>query len=144
MLLNTNDFLRFRIRKIEGKAVQNKGLSLFPRKINGKYVMLSRQDNENNYIMFSDNLYNWPEKELIMEPGYPWEYFQIGNCGCPIETREGWLVLAHGVGAMRKYVISAFLLDLDDPTKVISRLSEPLLTSNAKEREGYVPNVVYT
>lgn len=144
MLLNTNDFLRFRIRKIEGKAVQNKGLSLFPRRINGKYVMLSRQDNENNYIMFSDNLYNWPEKELIMEPGYPWEYFQIGNCGCPIETREGWLILAHGVGAMRKYVISAFLLDLDDPTKVISRLLEPLLTSNAKEREGYVPNVVYT
>ena len=144
MLLNTNDFLHFGIRRLEGAAVQNKGLALFPRKIKGKYVMLSRQDNENNYIMFSDDLYHWPQKELTMEPAYPWEFFQIGNCGCPMETRDGWLVLAHGVGAMRKYVISAFLLDLDDPARVIGRLSQPLLTSNAREREGYVPNVVYT
>jgi predicted GH43/DUF377 family glycosyl hydrolase len=144
MLLHTDDFLGFQIKKIEGAAVQNKGLALFPRKIKGKYVMLSRQDNENNYIMFSDDLMTWPEKQLIMEPRFPWEFFQIGNCGCPIETIDGWLVLAHGVGAMRKYVISAFLLDLDSPSQVISRLPQPLLTANASEREGYVPNVVYT
>jgi predicted GH43/DUF377 family glycosyl hydrolase len=144
MLVHTDDFLRFQIKKIEGTAVQNKGLALFPRKIKGKYVMLSRQDNENNYIMFSDDLLSWPEKQLIMEPKFPWEFFQIGNCGCPIETNEGWLVLAHGVGAMRKYVVSAFLLDLDDPNQVISRLTQPLLTASASEREGYVPNVVYT
>lgn len=144
MLLHTNDFLRFHTKRIAGAAIQNKGLALFPRKINSQYVMLSRQDNENNYIMFSDDLYNWPQKQLIMEPQYPWEFFQIGNCGCPIETPEGWLVLSHGVGAMRKYVISAFLLDLEHPERLIARLSEPLLTSNAAEREGYVPNVVYT
>ncbi len=144
MLLHTNDFLRFHIKRITGAAIQNKGLALFPRKINGQYVMLSRQDNENNYIMFSDDLYNWPQKQLIMEPQYPWEFFQIGNCGCPIETPEGWLVLSHGVGAMRKYVISAFLLDLEHPEHLIARLSDPLLTSNPAEREGYVPNVVYT
>lgn len=144
MLLHTNDFLRFHIKRIAGAAIQNKGLALFPRKINSQYVMLSRQDNENNYIMFSDDLYNWPQKQLIMEPQYPWEFFQIGNCGCPIETPEGWLVLSHGVGAMRKYVISAFLLDLEHPERLIARLSEPLLTFNPAEREGYVPNVVYT
>lgn len=144
MLLKTTDFLEFKISKITGTAIQNKGLALFPRKINGKYVMLSRQDNENNYIMFSDRLDYWDNKTLIMEPEFSWEFFQIGNCGCPIETESGWLVLAHGVGAMRKYVISAFLLDLNDPTKVIGRLKQPLLISNEEEREGYVPNVVYT
>lgn len=144
MLLHTTDFLRFQIKRIAGAAIQNKGLALFPRKINGQFVMLSRQDNENNHIMFSENLYKWPQKKLIMEPQYPWEFFQIGNCGCPIETPEGWLVLSHGVGAMRKYVISAFLLDLEHPERLVARLSEPLLTSNPSEREGYVPNVVYT
>jgi predicted GH43/DUF377 family glycosyl hydrolase len=144
MLLETVDFLQFKIRKLTGPIIENKGLALFPRKINSKYVMLSRQDNENNFIMFSDRLDYWNDKTLIMEPEFPWEFFQIGNCGCPIETESGWLVLAHGVGAMRKYVISAFLLDLNDPTKVIGRLKQPLVMSNEEEREGYVPNVVYT
>ncbi len=144
MLLKTTDFIKFKINKITGPAITNKGLALFPEKVNGKYAMLSRQDNENNYIMFSDRLDYWDNKLLIMEPKYSWEFFQIGNCGCPIETESGWLVLAHGVGAMRRYVISAFLLDLKDPTKVIGRLRNPLLSSNENEREGYVPNVVYT
>ena len=144
MLLETKDFLRFRIRKLAGPEVQNKNLALFPRMINGNYVMLSRQDNENNYIMFSDKLDCWNEKALLMEPQYPWEFFQIGNCGSPIETAEGWLVLSHGVGPMRRYVISAFLLDLNDPTRVLGRLNKPLLLANENEREGYVPNVVYT
>jgi predicted GH43/DUF377 family glycosyl hydrolase len=144
MLLETDDFLEFKIKKLTGPVIENKGLALFPRKISGKYVMLSRQDNENNYIMFSDRLDYWENKMLIMEPEFSWEFFQIGNCGCPIETESGWLVLAHGVGAMRKYVVSAFLLDLNDPTKVIGRLKQPLLISNEEEREGYVPNVVYT
>ncbi len=144
LLLQTDDFLTFRIHKLQGAAVANKGLALFPRKINGKYFMLSRQDNENNYIMSSDDVYRWEEKQLIMEPAFPWDFFQIGNCGSPIETKAGWLVLAHGVGAMRRYVVSAYLLDLNDPAKVIGRLSRPLLESNEKEREGYVPNVVYT
>ncbi len=144
MLLETHDFYRFKIRKLNGAVVDNKGLALFPRKINGHYVMLSRQDNENNYIMFSEDLYRWDKKLLLMEPRYSWEFFQIGNCGCPIETERGWLVLSHGVGAMRKYVISAFLLNLENPTKVIGRLKKPLLEANESEREGYVPNVVYT
>ncbi len=144
MLLETKDFLHFRIHRLQGDAVQNKGLAFFPRKIHGKFVTLSRQDNENNYLMFSDSIYQWDQKQLLMEPVFPWEFFQIGNCGCPIETEYGWLVLAHGVGAMRTYVISAFLLDLDDPTRVVGRLRTPLLAGDESEREGYVPNVVYT
>ena len=144
MLLETHDFYRFKIRKLYGAVVDNKGLALFPRKINEQYVMLSRQDNENNYIMFSEDLYRWDKKLPLMEPRYSWEFFQIGNCGCPIETERGWLVLSHGVGAMRKYVISAFLLNLENPTKVIGRLKKPLLEANESEREGYVPNVVYS
>jgi len=144
ILLKTVDFLQFRIKKLHGQEIRNKNLVLFPHRINGRYVMLSRQDNENNYLMFSDDLYCWDRKQLIMEPEYAWEFFQIGNCGPPIETSEGWLVLAHGVGPMRKYVISAFLLDLDNPCKVIGRLKNPLIESNESEREGYVPNVVYT
>jgi predicted GH43/DUF377 family glycosyl hydrolase len=144
MLLETSDFLTFSIRKLLGNQIQNKGLALFPRKIKSDYVMLSRQDNENNYIMFSDRLDRWDKKSLLMEPRYPWEFFQIGNCGSPLETDEGWLVLAHGVDPMRKYVISAFLLDLNDPTRIIGRLKKNLLMANEKEREGYVPNVVYT
>ena len=117
---------------------------MFPRKINGRYAMLSRQDNENIYLMFSDNVHFWNECKALLKPAFPWELVQLGNCGSPIETDAGWLVLSHGVGPMRKYCIGAFLLDRDDPSKVIGRLREPLLSPNQKEREGYVPNVVYT
>ena len=143
-LLETDDFLRFRINTLNGPEVRNKGMALFPRKINGHYAMLSRQDGENIYIMYSDMLHFWYTKELIAKPTYPWEYVQLGNCGSPIETEAGWLVLTHGVGPMRKYSMGAFLLDLDDPTRVIGRLKEPLLAPNENEREGYVPNVVYS
>lgn len=143
-LLQTKDFLNFRVAKIKGAEIQNKGMALFPRKINGKYVMLSRQDNENNFIMFSDDVYTWETKQLLMEPEYPWEFFQIGNCGSPIETELGWLCLSHGVGAARRYSIGAFLLDKNNPVKLIGRLKEPLLQADQIEREGYVPNVVYT
>lgn len=143
-LLVTKDFLNFDIITLNGKAVQNKGMALFPRKIKGKYVMLSRLDGENNYIMFSDHLHFWNETTLIQEPLMPWEFVQIGNCGSPLETSEGWLVLTHGVGPMRQYSIGAILLDLEEPSKVIARLEEPLLVPNEKEREGYVPNVVYS
>jgi predicted GH43/DUF377 family glycosyl hydrolase len=124
--------------------VQNKGMALFPRKINGHYTMLSRQDDENILIMFSDNIHFWAEPKLLLPPAQPWEFIKMGNCGSPIETEAGWLVLSHGVGAMRKYCLGAFLLDLNDPTRVIGRLREPLLSPNEAEREGYVPNVVYT
>jgi predicted GH43/DUF377 family glycosyl hydrolase len=143
-LLETDDFLRFRINTLNGPEVRNKGLALFPRKVNGYYAMLSRQDGENVYIMFSDMLHFWYTKELIAKPTYPWEYVQLGNCGSPIETDAGWLVLTHGVGPMRKYSMGAFLLDLEDPRRVIGRLREPLLAPNENEREGYVPNVVYS
>ena len=106
--------------------------------------MLSRQDGENIYLMYSDMLHFWYTKQLIAKPTYPWEFVQLGNCGSPIETEAGWLVLTHGVGPMRKYSMGAFLLDLDDPSRVIGRLAEPLLAPNENEREGYVPNVVYS
>jgi len=143
-LVETEDFLRFRFVTLNGPAAQNKGLALFPRKIGGKYAMLSRQDNESISIMFSTNVHFWNEQQLLLKPEYPWEMIQIGNCGSPIETDAGWLVLSHGVGPMRQYALGAFLLDLDDPTKVIGRLREPLLEPNSDEREGYVPNVVYS
>ncbi len=143
-ILETKDFLRFKISTLNGRAVQNKGMALFPRQIDGRYVMISRQDNENLFIMYSDNPNFWEETRMLLRPTYPWEYVQLGNCGSPIETEAGWLLLTHGVGAMRKYCIGAILLDLDDPGKVIGRLSEPLLSPNQNEREGYVPNVVYT
>jgi predicted GH43/DUF377 family glycosyl hydrolase len=143
-LIETKDFITFNILTLNGKAVQNKGMALFPRKINGRYVMLSRQDGENNHIMFSDNIHFWQKSQIIQEPEYPWEFFQIGNCGSPLETDKGWLVLTHGVGPMRQYCISAMLLDLDKPSKIIARLDEPLLAPHEKEREGYVPNVVYS
>jgi predicted GH43/DUF377 family glycosyl hydrolase len=129
---------------LNGPAAQNKGMAIFPRKINGKYVMLSRQDNESLYLVFSDDVHFWYDPVLILAPEFPWEMVQIGNCGSPIETDAGWLVLSHGVGPMREYCIGAFLLDRDDPSKVIGRLSEPLLRPTKNEREGYVPNVVYT
>jgi predicted GH43/DUF377 family glycosyl hydrolase len=143
-LLETTDFLTFRIHTISGKAAQNKGMALFPRKINGNFVMLSRQDGVNNYIMFSDSVRHWDEAELLQEPGHPLEFVQVGNCGSPVETSKGWLALFHGVGPMRKYSIWAQLLDIDDPSKVIGRLDEPILTPDEHERDGYVPNVVYT
>ncbi len=143
-LLETKDFLNFKISTLSGKEVFNKGMALFPRKINGKYVMLGRQDAESNFIMFSDNLYHWDSKEIILEPAYTWEILQIGNCGSPIETEKGWLVLTHGVGPIRKYSIGVFLLDLDNPSKVIGRLDKPILSPDETERVGYVPNVVYS
>jgi len=143
-LIETKDFIKFNILTLNGKAVQNKGMALFPRKIGDRYVMLSRQDGENNQIMFSDNIHFWQESQIIQEPKYPWEFIQIGNCGSPLETDEGWIVLTHGVGPMRQYCIGAILLDLENPTKIIARLDEPLLSPHEKEREGYVPNVVYS
>lgn len=143
-MISSKDFIRFKIKNLNGKEIQNKGLALFPRKVNGQYAMLSRQDNENNFIMFSDDIYTWNEKQLLMEPQYSWEFVQLGNCGSPIETEQGWLIISHAVGALRKYVITAFLLDLDDPTRVIGRLDRPLISPNEDEREGYVPNVVYS
>lgn len=142
--LETADFLHFKFAALNGSAVQNKGMALFPRKIKGLYVMLGRQDYENIYVMFSDHLHFWPTKKFLLGPKYPWEFIQIGNCGSPIETERGWLALSHGVGPMRKYCIGAFLLDRDDPTKVLGRLREPLIVPNEQEREGYVPNVVYS
>ncbi len=143
-LLETPDFVNFKFRTLNGPAVQNKGMALFPRKINGKFVMLSRQDDENILVMFSDNIHFWAEPKILLSPAQPWEFIKLGNCGSPIETEAGWLVLSHGVGAMRRYCLGAFLLDLNDPTHVIGRLREPLLSPNESEREGYVPNVVYT
>jgi len=143
-LLVTKDFFDFDIITLNGNAVQNKGMALFPRKIKGKYVMLSRFDGENNYIMYSDHLHFWNDAKIIQKPRMPWEFVQIGNCGSPLETSDGWLVLTHGVGPMRQYAIGAILLDLDDPSKIIARLEEPLIKPNEEEREGYVPNVVYS
>ncbi len=142
--IETADFLHFKFITLNGSAVQNKGMALFPRKIRGQYVMLGRQDLENIYVLFSDHLHFWNTSKLIVEPKFPWEFVQMGNCGSPIETEAGWLVLSHGVGPMRKYCIGAFLLDLNDPTKVIGRLREPLIKPTETGREGYVPNVVYS
>jgi len=143
-LVETSDFLRFRFITLNGPAAENKGMALFPRKVNGLYAMLSRQDNENIYLMFSDDVHFWSERKVLLKPIFPWELVQLGNCGSPIETQAGWLVLSHGVGPLRTYCIGAFLLDLDEPGKVIGRLREPLLKPNQSERQGYVPNVVYT
>ena len=143
-LIETKDFYQFKVMPIHGENAQNKGMALFPRRINGKYAMLSRLDGINNYIMFSDDINLWQDAVQIQTPKYPWEFIQIGNCGSPIETEHGWLVITHGVGTMRKYCLGATLLDLDDPTKVIGQLTEPLLSPNEEEREGYVPNVVYS
>ena len=132
------------LHTLNGPAVCNKGMALFPRKINGHYAMLGRQDGEHLSLMYSDMLYFWHTSELIIKPANPWEFVQMGNCGSPIETDAGWLLLTHGVGPMRKYCIGSMLLDLDDPSKIVSRLQEPLITPNEVEREGYVPNVVYS
>jgi len=142
--IETPDFLHFKFITLNGPAARNKGMALFPRKIGGRYAMLGRQDYENIYVIFSDHLHFWHDAKLVVRPKYPWELVQIGNCGSPIETEAGWLVLSHGVGPMRKYCIGAFLLDRDDPTRVLGRLREPLITPSENEREGYVPNVVYS
>ncbi len=143
-MLDTRDFYHFRILPLHGEIAQNKGMALFPRKVNGKYAMLCRLDGFNNYISFSDNISIWHEAKLLQQPKFPWEFIQIGNCGSPIETIEGWLVITHGVGPMREYVIGASLFDLQNPEKEIGRLKSPLLMPNSQEREGYVPNVVYS
>lgn len=143
-IIQTRDFRSFSVSTLNGAAVQNKGFALFPRLINGKYVMLGRQDGENIYVMFSDSLHFWHEKTRILQPTFPWEFVQLGNCGSPMETKEGWLVLSHGVGPMRRYSLGAFLLDLEDPTRVIGRTKEPIMCPDQNEREGYVPNVVYS
>ncbi|HEY2786461.1 MAG TPA: glycoside hydrolase family 130 protein [Fimbriiglobus sp.] len=143
-MLETEDFIYFKVGTLNGPEVKNKGFALFPRMVNGQYAMLSRQDNENIYLMYSDQPHFWYSKKLIARPTFPWEFIQLGNCGSPIETDAGWLVLTHGVGPMRKYAMGAFLLDRDDPSKIIGRLAKPILEPNANEREGYVPNVVYS
>lgn len=143
-LLKTQDFIHFQSTKLLGSEAKNKGMALFPQKISGQYAMIGRQDGENLYIMFSNSVFEWQEKKMLLKPTYPWEFVQIGNCGSPIETEAGWLLLTHGVGAMRVYSIGAILLDLNDPSKVIGSLQQPLLSANQKEREGYVPNVVYS
>ena len=144
MLLETQDFINFKMCTLNGHAARGKGMSLFPKKINDQYIMISRQDGENLFIMKSKNIHFWHEVEKLQGPKYDWEFIQIGNCGSPIETKEGWLLLTHGVGPLREYCIGSMLLDLDDPAKVIGSLKEPLLEPNVMEREGYVPNVVYT
>jgi len=143
-LLETDDFYHFKVLPLHGSQATNKGMALFPRKIGGKYVMLARTDGINNFIMFSDSIHIWTESQQIQGPKYPWEFVQVGNCGSPLETEEGWLVVIHGVGPMRQYSLGMLLLDLEDPSRVIGHLSEPLITANEKEREGYVPNVVYS
>ncbi len=143
-LLETADFLSFRAVTLNGRAVQNKGMAFFPRRIDGRYAMISRQDDENLFLMFSDNPHFWSDPKLLRRPGQPWEAVKIGNCGSPIETEAGWLVITHGVGPMRKYCIGAMLLDLHDPSHVLACLDQPLLGPQDNEREGYVPNVVYT
>jgi predicted GH43/DUF377 family glycosyl hydrolase len=143
-LMRTADFRSFDLVPMTGPAARNKGMALFPRKINGQYMMIGRQDGENLFLLQSPNLLHWEEGEKLLTPKYPWELVQIGNCGSPIELDEGWLLLTHGVGAMRKYAIGAVLLDKNDPSRVIGRTPEPILAAADQDREGYVPNVVYT
>ncbi len=143
-LIETTDFLSFRIATLNGNGAQNKGIALFPRKIDGQYAALARQDNENNFLMLSTDVRLWADRQRIQIPERPWELMQIGNCGSPLETEAGWLVITHGVGPMRQYTIGAILLDIDDPCRVIGHLKEPLLAATDDERDGYVPNVVYS
>ncbi|HEY2901635.1 MAG TPA: glycoside hydrolase family 130 protein [Polyangia bacterium] len=143
-LIQTDDFVTFRISTLSGSAAQNKGMALFPRRVKGKYVMLSRRDRENLHLATSPNVRVWSDVTELHRPTQSWELLQIGNCGSPIETAEGWLVITHGVGPMRRYVIGALLLDLDDPRRVVGQLRQPLIAPDATEREGYVPNVVYS
>lgn len=143
-LIETRDFQDFEISTLHGNAIKDKGMALFPRKINNKYVMTSRQDSENIFIMFSKDIYFWNDAKILRTSNYPWEFIQLGNCGSPIETNAGWILITHAVGPMRKYVISAILLDLENPSKVLGTLDDPLIEPEEQEREGYVPNVVYS
>jgi predicted GH43/DUF377 family glycosyl hydrolase len=143
-LIETRDFVTFRMAPLTGTAAHNKGMALFPRRISGHYAMIARQDNENIYLLYSKDLYTWNGGQAILKPQFPWEFVQIGNCGSPIELDEGWLLLTHGVGPVRRYSIGAVLLDKADPTKILARSREPLVRPEASDREGYVPNVVYT
>ena len=143
-LIQTKDFRTFDVMQLSGGAAKNKGLALFPRRVGGRYLALSRWNRESNDIAYSDDGMHWEDTATIQEPENSWELVQLGNCGSPLETEKGWLVLTHGVGPMRSYSIGAMLLDLDDPRRVLGRLRAPLLTPNADEREGYVPNVVYS
>ena len=143
-LLETSDFLEFRAATLNGASARNKGMALFPRKIRGKYAMISRHDDENLYLMYSDDLHLWEDALLLRRPGEEWETVKIGNCGSPIETEAGWLVLTHGVGPMRRYCIGAMLLNLEDPAIVLGHLPTPLIEPDEPLRNGYVPNVVYT
>ena len=143
-LIETTDFASFRIATLSGLCAQNKGAALFPRKIDGRYAALSRYDGENNYVMRSDSVRIWETADRIESPESPWELARIGNCGSPIETEAGWLVITHGVGPFRSYSLGAILLDIDDPCRVIGQLDEPLLAWLEEEREGYVPNIVYS
>ena len=143
-LLTTDDFVSFRMSPLTGVATTNKGMALFPRRIGGRYAMITRQDNENLHLAYSDDLHSWNGGLAILKPRFPWEFVQIGNCGSPIELDEGWLLLTHGVGPVRRYSIGAVLLDKADPSRVLARAREPLVRPEPREREGYVPNVVYT
>ncbi|KAB2842731.1 MAG: glycosidase, partial [Melioribacteraceae bacterium] len=143
-IIETYDFKKFEIGTLHGSMVQDKGMALFPRKINEKYFITSRQDGENLFLMQSDNLYYWNKSDLLLEPDKSWAFVQLGNCGSPIETEKGWLLITHAVGPFRKYVISTLLLDIDNPSKIIGSLNKPLIEPNEIEREGYVPNVVYS
>ena len=143
-LMRTHDFKSFNLMPIEGDAARNKGMALFPRKVGGRYMMIGRQDGQNLFLLKSDDIGTWNGGELLMRPEYPWEFVQIGNCGAPIEIDEGWLLLTHGVGAMRQYAIGAVLLDRDDPSKILGRTRKPILEAENDDRNGYVPNVVYT
>ncbi len=143
-LMEAVDFRRISVHTINGACAQNKGMALFPRRVNGHYCMCSRIDGENLYIMYSDILQFWETAEVLRTPKHPWEFMQMGNCGSPLETKEGWLLLTHGVGPMRTYCIGAMLLERDNPLNVIGHLDEPLIMPTEDEREGYVPNVVYT
>jgi predicted GH43/DUF377 family glycosyl hydrolase len=143
-LIETEDFRHFKMNTLNGSCVQDKGMALFPRKVGDRFVMASRLDGENIYLLRSENVHFWNESKLLWGPTYPWQFVQVGNCGSPIETEEGWLLLTHGVGPMRQYWMGALLLDLEDPSRVIGQLEEPLLAPNADERDGYVPNVVYS
>jgi predicted GH43/DUF377 family glycosyl hydrolase len=143
-LIETEDFVDFRVLTLNGARAHNKGMALFPRRIDGRFAMLSRHDNESLYVLTSDDIHFWNHGDALQAPTHSWELIQIGNCGSPIETEAGWLVLTHGVGPMRRYTLGAMLLDLDDPRQVIGRLAEPLLEPQQDERNGYVPNVVYT
>ncbi len=143
-IIETKDFHTIEVHTLNGRYVQNKGMAMFPRRVNGQYAMIGRLDGENLFYLTSDNVHFWNEAAQLQQPAYPWEFVQIGNCGPPIETEAGWLLLTHGVGAMRKYCIGVSLLDLHDPSQVIGHLPDPLIVPNEEERDGYVPNVVYS